>query len=152
MRDLLAGLKLGRAHGGDQVHLARSQRRDFGAGIVAEIDEHEFIEIGRAVPVILARREGGTLADLIFHQLERASAVQLRGEGLALFRIGHDCCVMEQMLGHRELTDLQVEPHRMVVDFLDRVRVPQAPGLLRLPVGAGGVFLVHHVAGHQTEA
>ena len=67
-------------------------------------------------------------------QGERPGAVAARLEHAALRRVDHHERVVEHVLRHRELRHLAVQPHGVVVDLLDRLRVPQPGRRLRFAV------------------
>src|SRR5206468_5074856 len=60
---------------------------------------------------------------------------------------------VEQLLRNRQLRRLAVEPHRVGVDLLDGIRVPEPRGLLRiaLVVLVARVDLVEQEALHESE-
>ena len=121
--------------GEDQaVQLPRRQRRDRGRRIVAGVDLLDAVEIRGLAPVRLHLAQDGDLAGIRLHQLERAGALRARLEHALLLRIQHRRRIVEQVLGHRDLRLLAVQPHRVVVHLLDRVGVPQLGG--GLAVGA----------------
>jgi hypothetical protein len=99
--------------------------------VVAEVDELELVEVRPAAPVaFLARLEHLLAADLVGRQREGARAVRAHLELAVLRRVEDEERIVEELLGHRELRRLAVQPHGEVVDLLDGVGVPEAGRLL----------------------
>ena len=128
----------------EAMHLFRGKGAQGRRGIVAEIMEFEPVNIGPFAPVVVARLQYRKLADLVLDQVERPGAVGADAELAALLGIDDREGVVEQMLGHRQLRLLGIEPHRMGIDDLDGVGVPQLGGL-----GVAFADLVEHIALHQ---
>ena len=147
MRHCLIGVE--RQHVVDDVeamHLFRCEGAQGRRGIVAQVVEFDPVHIRPIVPVIVARLEYRDLADLVLDQVERPGAVGADTELAAFLGIEDREGIVEKMLGNRQLRLLGVEPHRMAIDDLDGVGVPQLGGL-RIAF----TDFVEHVALHQTE-
>ena len=135
------------------VDLSRRHGRESGCRIFAQVHEVQLVNVGTIAPIVLARSQHRLARDFELDELEGPRAVAADPELAVLLRVQYAERVVEQVLRHRELRRLAVQPHGMGVDPLDGVGIPQARGLLRLAlvVRLARLVFLEQVALHQSQ-
>jgi hypothetical protein len=135
------------------IDLARGKGRNRGRRIVTQIDESNGLEIGLGAPIVRACLEDRDDADLVLDHGEGTGAVRAHTELPVFFRIHDGVGVVEQVLRDRDLRKLQIEAHRMVVDFFDGVGSPDLGGHFRvaLVILLARVDLLEQIGLHEAD-
>ena len=95
---------------------------------------HSF-DVGPLTPIALDRLVDLASADLVLDHGEGSGAVRTHLVHAPALGIENEERVVEEVLGDGELRRLAVEAHRVVVELLERVRVPQFGRFLGIALG-----------------